>query len=174
MQSPLYRNTSIVLLCLLAITTLNYVFRGRVSEAMDSLTWYALLVLFLLEFFKWRGLQSPAILKSVRIVRPLAAIVLVITLVAYIREREWVDAVNLFVWLCVVGLLEVEFRNERFAAAHRTAFNILALVLYGALGLVIVIWLVQGHFIDAWDGVLWLAAFGLLELNLLSANPAGS
>jgi hypothetical protein len=84
-----------------------------------------------------------------------------------VREQEWLDASNLFLWIAVVVLLEIEVRRPAFVAAHHQAFARTALLLYAALGVLVLIWLGRGEWINAWDAALWLAAFGLLELNLL-------
>jgi len=47
-----------------------------------------------------------------------------------------------------------------------------AALLYAALGILVVIWLVRGEWMDAWDAALWLAAFGVLEMDLLHTGEA--
>ena len=164
-----YRTISFAMLGLLAMTTGYYIFRGRISEAMDSLTWYVLLILFLLETFKLSSVQSRRAVRVMRIVRIAASAVLLGTLFLYLHEWEWVDAINLTLWLLVVALMETEVRQPDFLTTHRKAFSYAAAALYLSLAAIIMVWLYQGAWIDAWDGVLWLAAFGLLELKLLSA-----
>jgi hypothetical protein len=175
MQSRTYAQTSIVLLCLLGMTTLYYVVAGRRTEAMDSVTWYILLILFLVEAFRLKFAQSARALQLIRLTRAAAIFVLVLTLGLYLRERQWVDAINMTLWLSVVALMELEVRRPTLIEAHPKAFSRTAACLYLGLALVVLLWLFQRKWIDAWDAVLWLAAFGALELNLLArgAGEAG-
>ena len=54
--------------------------------------------------------------------------------------------------------------------AHgRLAVNLTG-TLYAALGVLVVIWLTLGKWMNAWDAGLWLAAFGLLELDVLHSE----
>ena len=165
------------MLGLLGMTTLYYVFAGRRTEAMDSVTWYVLLVLFLAEGMRWAWAKPPRALLAMRAARMVATGVLVLTLALYLRERQWLDALNMALWLSVVALMEVEVRSPAFALAHRSALSRSAMCLYAALALVVLVWLFQLKWIDAWDATLWLISFGVLELNLLSrgeAQPDGS
>ena len=86
------------------------------------------------------------------------------------REKEWLDAANLFLWIAVVTLLETEVRRPTALSAHRKAFTTTAVLLYAALGVLVVIWLARGEWMDAWDAALWLSAFGILELEVLRAE----
>ena len=52
-------------------------------------------------------------------------------------------------------------------ATHRQGFTTTAALLYTALGVLVVIWLARGEWMDAWDAALWLTAFSVLEMNLL-------
>ena len=168
MQHRTYAQTSIALLCLLGMTTLYYVFAGRRTEAMDSVTWYILLILFLVEAFRLKFAQSAHAIQTIRLIRAAAIFVLVLTLGLYLRERQWVDAINMALWLSVVALMELEVRRPELIEAHPNAFSRTAACLYLGLALVVMLWLFQRKWIDAWDAALWLAAFGALELNLLT------
>jgi len=42
-----------------------------------------------------------------------------------------------------------------------------AAVLYSALLLLVPVWAWRGEWLDAWDALLWLAAFFAIELNVL-------
>ncbi|MCC2097094.1 MAG: hypothetical protein KDJ29_09385, partial [Hyphomicrobiales bacterium] len=137
-------------------------------EAMDSLTWYLLLILFLVEAFGLKFAQSARALHLIRLIRAGATFVLVVTLGLYLRERQWIDAINMALWLSVVAMMELEVRRPALVDSRRQAFNRTAAALYLGLALVALLWLFQRKWIDAWDAVLWLAAFGALEMDLLS------
>jgi hypothetical protein len=58
----------------------------------------------------------------------------------------------------------VRFRDRVQRA--RLAYATVAASLYGALALLVVIWASRGQWFDAYDALLWLVAFGALELDL--------
>ena len=155
---------------LLACNTIYYIVAGRLSEALESVAWYALLILFLLETTNSRLHRWAWTLAALRGLRLLATLAIAVTTVLYVREKEWLDAGNLFLWITVVALLEVEVRRPAAVAAHRKAYTITAASLYTALGILVVVWLTLGKWMNAWDAALWLAAFGLLELDVLRAD----
>jgi len=156
------------ILALLSGNTAYYVLAGRASEALDSLAWYVLLILFTLEAARGHAQRSPKILALMRGLRALAILTIATTAVLYVREAAWLDAANLFLWILVVALLEIELRFPATVRAQRTLFTWTATLLYATLGALLLVWLTRGEWMDAWDAALWLAAFGVLELDLLN------
>jgi hypothetical protein len=152
---------------LLACNTIYYIAAGRFSEALESVAWYGLLILFMLEALRPPTPRARAFIHGLRL---LATLAILASAIIYVREKEWLDATNLFLWVAVVALLEIEIRRPAAVAAHRTAFTQVAALLYAALGVLVVIWLTRTEWMDAWDAALWLAAFGVLEMDLLRAK----
>ena len=155
---------------LLACNTVYYVVAGRLSEALESVAWYGLLILFFLETRNRRLSQSASARAALRALRLLATIAIAMSMTLYVREKEWLDAANLLLWIAVVALLECEVRRPAAIAAHRTAYTRTAAALYAGLGIVVLIWLALGKWVNAWDAALWLAAFGLLEVDILNTQ----
>jgi hypothetical protein len=157
----------IAIFALLACNTVYYVVAGRFSEALESVAWYVLLILFVIETGN-RRLSHSAIARVVlRGLRLLATLAIASSLLLYVREKEWLDATNVLLWLAVVALLEFEVWRPTAIAAYRKAYTLTAALLYMGLGILILVWLAQGGWMNAWDATLWLTAFGLLEINLL-------
>lgn len=161
---------------LLACNSAIYAASGSPSEALDSIAWLALLVAFELE----TGLRGrfaeggrAALLRGIRLV---AAAAILAAGIGYVRDGEWLDAANIGLWIAVVALLEFEVRHGSFVALHRASFETLAAALYAALGVVVLVWLWQEEWFDAYDAFLWLVAFAAIEMNLLGVarEPAGS
>ena len=152
---------------LLACNTIYYIVAGRVSEALESVAWYGLLILFLLEAARTQHPFPKRVLVVIHGLRLLATLAILFSAVLYVREKEWLDAINLFLWIAVVAVLEIEIRRPAAVATHRQGFTTTATLLYTALGVLVVIWLARGEWMDAWDAALWLTAFGVLEMNLL-------
>jgi len=164
---PSRRVTALIILGLLACNTAYYVIAGRFSVALESLAWYALLILFALEATRGKRRPSALALALVHAVRGLATFAIAVTAVLYVREKEWLDAANLVLWIAVVVLLEIQVRLPARAVAHSRAFARTAALLYTGLGVLALVWLARGEWMDAWDAALWLTAFALLELGLL-------
>ncbi len=162
----------VVILVLLACNTGYFLIAGRLSEALDSLAWYVLLILFTLESASAQGRRGAKTLAMMRGARVMATLAIAASAVLYVREKEWLDASNLALWIAVVLLLEIEVRRPAVVAAHRKAFEFTAALFYSALGLLVLTWLARGEWMDAWDAALWLSAFGLLEVQFLSRLDA--
>lgn len=161
---------TVVIVVLLALNTVYYVVDGRQSEALDSAAWFALLLLFTLESRNLLLVRAPGLLATARALRLVAAAAIVVAAYEYVTEHEWLDAINILLWIAVVILLEAEVRRPEIVARHRKAYTAIAAVLYSALAALIFVWIARAEWLDAWDATLWLAAFGLLELDLLHAN----
>lgn len=151
----------------LACNTIYYIIAGRFSEALESVAWYALLVLFLLETTNQRLSRVRWARAAMRGARFAATLAISVTAVLYVREQEWLDAANLCLWIGVVILLEIGVWRPAMVAANRRAFITIAVTLYTALGGLIVTWLTNGKWMNAWDATWWLIAFGLLEADFL-------
>lgn len=157
---------SLVLFALLAINAAIYAVEGRASEGLDALAWFALLALFGIETRCPAWAQRPRHALLLDLLRLIAAAAVVWAAISFIREREWLDAANAWLWIGVVAVLELELRGAVWVARHRRLVSTGAFTLYGALALVASTWLLQGAWFDAYDALLWIAAFALLEMDL--------
>ncbi len=156
-----------VLFALLAANAVIYATTGRASEGIDALAWFALLVLFAIEtrYARWTKIPHNAIVLD--LLRLIATAGIALSALAFIREGAWLDALNACLWIGVVIMLELEVRAPRFTARHRRLATGLSLVLYSALGTVALLWFAQGEWFDGYDALLWIAAFALIEMDLL-------
>jgi hypothetical protein len=152
---------------LLAWNTAVYALTGTASEALDSAAWLTLLLAFELEtglgarFVEGRW---AAVLRAVRLV---AAAAIFAAGIGYVRDAEWLDAANIGLWIAVVALLELEVRYPALVAAQRTQCTAAAVTLYSGLAILVLAWLWQGDWFDAYDAALWLVAFATIEINVL-------
>ncbi|MCW5576044.1 MAG: hypothetical protein KIT13_08110 [Burkholderiales bacterium] len=93
---------------------------------------------------------------------------------AYLGEAEWLDAANALLWIGVVIVLELEVRLPQAAVRqHRLAAGA-SFALYAALATVALAWLLRGEWLDAYDALLWIAAFVLIELDLFRKDARGN
>jgi len=152
---------------LLAVNAGIYATSGRFSEGLDAFAWFALLALFEIETRSPLWTRIPRNAAALDLLRFLAVTGVAIAAFSFIRENEWLDAANAWLWIGVVAVLELQVRAPLFVARHRSAFTGTSLTLYGALAAVALIWLLRGEWLDGYDALLWISAFALIEMDLL-------
>lgn len=152
---------------LLAVNAGIYAATGRFSEGLDAFAWFALLALFEIEARCPRWTRMPRNAIALNLLRLIAATAIAIAAFSYIREHEWLDAANAWLWIVVVAVLELQVRAPLPMIRHRAAFTAISLTLYGALAVVALAWLAHGEWLDGYDALLWIAAFALIEMDLL-------
>lgn len=159
---------------LLAVNTAAYVATGTASETLDSVAWLTLLLAFELETGlggRFAEGRLAAVLRGVRLV---AAVAIFAAGIGYVLDREWLDTANIGLWIAVVVLLEWGVRYPALAAAQRTRFTAAAATLYSGLAILVLAWLWQGEWFDAYDAALWLVAFVTIEINVLGIVSDGA
>lgn len=152
---------------LLAINAGIYATTGRFSEGLDAFAWFALLALFEIETRCPRWTRIPRHALALDLLRLPAATGVAIAAFSFIREHEWLDATNAWLWIVVVAVLELQVRAPLLVARHRAAFTAISLTLYGTLAVVALVWLARSEWLDGYDALLWIAAFALIEMDLL-------
>jgi hypothetical protein len=152
---------------LLVTNAVGYALFGRPTEAIDSLAWLTLLALFELETAYPQRMQQKRVAATVRTGRLVAGIAVVMAAIGFVREHEWLDAVNAMLWIAVVILFEFEVRRLDIVERHRPLFAGIAGSLYTAMAALVLIWAWSREWFDAYDALLWLIAFVALELNVL-------
>lgn len=155
---------------LLAINAGIYAASGRFSEGLDAFAWFALLALFEIETRCPQWTRKPRNALVLDLLRLIAAAGVAISAFSFIREQEWLDAGNAWLWIGVVAVLELQLRAPLFVDRHRRAFTGLSLTLYGALAAVALLWWIRGEWLDGYDALLWITAFALIELDLLRSD----
>ena len=94
--------------------------------------------------------------------------VIVFAWVGYIRERDWVDAVNATAWLGVCAVLVYQmYVPGDYDGWERRAVNIAKGLLYATIFGCAVWWTIDAsNPLDAIDAWLWLVCFVVIELNV--------
>jgi len=167
-------SVTIAMFTLLAVNAVIYAVTGRASETVDALAWFLLLALFFVETRcpQWTRLPRNAV--ALKLLHLIAATAILWAAIFFVREREWLDALNAWLWIGVVAVLELEVRAPVWIRRQRRLVIAFSAALYAALAGVAVAWLLQGEWFDGYDAALWITAFALLELDLLrrtSVNP---
>lgn len=159
------RGLAAALLALLAANLVYFAVFTTASKAVDSGAWLALLLLFLAETHYSERFGGPRARVLVRTFRAAAAFGVLGAGLAYVAERNVLDAINTLLWVAVVVLLEIELRRPESVARARAAYSAAAFVLYGGLACLVVVWLIRREWMDAYDAALWLVAFATLEVE---------
>jgi hypothetical protein len=155
---------------LLACNTVWYLWKGSLGQALDSLAWFTLLVLFSYEAGRSEHVRNSVVAQGVRVTRLIAAALIFGAVLAYSQQREWLDLLNSALWIAVVVLLECEVRSPRLFAEARNIFAASAAVLYASLAVLVIVWAARGKWLDAYDAALWLTAFASIELDILRVS----
>jgi hypothetical protein len=159
---------------LLAINTAWFLLVAPWTKGLDSLAWFALLMLFALETANRRWLEKIHVRGLVHLLRFGAVVAIVVSAYGYVQQQQWLDAANMALWILVVILLECELRFAQWIVTHRRLFTGSACVLYGAIAMLVPMWALRGEWFDAYDAVLWLIAFVLIEMDALKLGTSSS
>jgi hypothetical protein len=160
-----------VMFALLAANTLYYLVAGTWSKGLDSAAWLALLMLFELETGGSNWVAGGRAAFAVRLSRLAAGAGVCAAAAGYIYEGDTLDAINASLWIAVVVLLECEVRVARTVAQHRVAFASIATLVYAGLAVLVPAWAWRGEWLDAYDALLWLIAFAMIEMDVLGLAP---
>lgn len=158
---------------LLALLTFNagyYAIAGTTSKAVDAAAWLVLLVLFEIEALLAHARPRAGLKSALRAARLMAAAGVFAATIGYVFEDDVLDAVNSALWIAVVVVLEVEFRRPALVARARRIFSAVALVLYGGLAVLVILWAWRREWFDAYDAALWLIAFAAIELEAVGVQ----
>ena len=165
-----YPGWKYALFALLALNTGYFAIFGTPSKAIDAGAWLVLLVLFEVETrLRARGVAAGS---ALRVARLIAAAGVVAATIGYLFEDNLLDAINTVLWLGVIALLEIELRKPALVKRFRAGFLGVATVVYGGLALLVAMWAWRGEWFDAYDALVWLAAFATIELEAVEASSA--
>lgn len=158
---------------LLACNTAYYLSAGTLSKGLDAAGWFVLLLLYAREASGAASLRTARAAVALRAIRLIAAAAVCAASIAYVIERDSLDAINSGLWIAVVVLLEVEVRRPREVARYRPWFAAAAAMLYTALALLVLAWGWRREWLDAYDALLWLVAFAIIEMDVLATRQTG-
>ena len=171
---PPHRGLRIAIFALLFCNTAYYLFAGTLSKFLDAAAWLVLLALFALETGLAGGIRTRAAAIAVRGTRLAAAAAICAAGIIYVVAKDWLDALNTGLWIAIVVTLEFEVRRPLAVARRRLLFVATATLLYAGLATLVFAWAWRGEWFDAYDALLWLMAFALIEMDLLRAAGPGS
>jgi len=153
------------LLALLILNALLFVTRSEFNDALDSAAWILLMLLYEWETDRM-PIRCPRILEG-RWIRSLAVAVVVLAELSYFVEGAWLDGIYSFLWILVVILFECESRYRGWVVAHPRVFHLMGYSLAAGMAAVVLLWWRAGAYFNAYDAVLWSAAFLVIDLDLV-------
>lgn len=167
-RAPLwYSLIKLAILVLLVLDAGIYASGDRPSAGLDAIAWLVLLLLFELETelgARWRASRFASV---VHVIRAAAILAIGSAALAFLQESAWLDAANSVLWIAVVLLLEFEVRFPRIVAHRPRLFQAAATALYSGLGGLVIVWAGRDEWLDAYDALLWLLAFAVIEMDML-------
>ncbi|AEG00168.1 hypothetical protein [Methylomonas methanica] len=164
LSCPLYPKSKLLILALLSINAVTYAIVDTLTTAIDALTWLILLLIYELET---HSNQLPITEKTLERARSALIVVIVWVFFSYFKESEWLDVANSLLWFALIALMELEVRRPDIVIRHTTVCWILTVGIFTGLLAMAGVWLWQQAWLDAYDALLWITAFGLIEADLV-------
>lgn len=85
------------------------------------------------------------------------------------RQLAWVDLLEAIVWLIILFTIEATVRLRQRDITEGLiirSLNSAKFLLYGLLWIAIAYWIYRGHWMFAWDELIWIAGFIFIEKNV--------
>jgi len=158
-----YPKSKLFILVLLTLNAVIYAIVDTMTTAIDAGTWLVLLAIYELETNSNNLPVSEFALENIR-----TGLIAVIVLVffSYLHDSEWLDVSNSLLWFALIAIMELEVRRPAIVLKHANLFWLLTIVIFGGLIAMAGIWLWQQAWLDAYDALLWIGAFGLIEVDI--------
>ncbi len=163
---------------LLGINVALFLTQATAVEALDSLAWLALLLLFEWESHRphpgdqqdWQYL----IIHNGRIAAYLVilSVALCYSAPSFCVEHGSLDMWNAWTWIAVVLILEHD--THRPSQIYSSLILSAKFLLYGALVLYAVCWGLTQGWLNFYDALLWILCFFVIELGVDRIVPDGS
>lgn len=157
-----YPKYKLTILALLSLNVFIYPLVDTWVSAVDALAWVILLVMFELETLKDFAPNQATLHK----IRNGLIVVIALVLIIYLFDHEWLDIINSILWFGLIALLELEVRHPEKVQEYGRTFWIANIAVFAGLMSLVGVWAWQGSWLDAYDAALWIAAFGVIEVDI--------
>ncbi len=158
-----YPKPKLVILALLTLNAIIYALVDTLISAADAIVWLVLLVIYELES---NVIGLPVSEAVMRIIRNVLIGIIALVFVGYVLGGELLDALNSLLWFALVAMLEIEVRWPDLARQHEKMLWLATIVIFLGLIAMAGIWLWSGAWLDGYDAVLWIVAFGFIEVDI--------
>ena len=150
---------------LLALNGFLYARTDWVS-ALEQLAWLGLLFLldaevrFHLTVFRLRALQ---------VIRGGLGLLILGVFASHFLHTDWLDILNTMLWFAIIISMELEIRFPPGSKKARLLQTVHHGLLLPGLVLMVGLWGWQAAWLDAYDALLWLTAYVILERDIEAA-----
>lgn len=160
LQYPLPK---LVILALLSLNALIFALVDTLLSAADAMVWLVLLILYELES---NSIELPVSERLMGWLRNVLITIIGLVFLGYLATGEVLDAVNSLLWFGLIAMLEIEVRWPELPARHEKSFWLTTLAIFVGLIVMAGLWLWQQAWLDAYDAILWIIAFGFIEVDI--------
>ena len=157
-----YPKFKLGIVVLIAVNVVIYAVVDNLIGAVDSLAWLMLLVLYELET-NCAGLMVD---KKLHRIRTFLIVVIALVFVAYVHDREWLEAINFAFWFALITLLELEAHLPNKVFKYRINYWWATVIVFTGLIAMVMVWAWQSAWLDVYDAILWIIAFGSIEVDM--------
>lgn len=157
---------SIVMLLLL-INAFVFWQRGEYNDCLDSLAWLALMTLYAIESGSVNLCHRAN--RNRLLLRNMVVILIVVAEGSYLVEGAWLDAGYSLIWLGVMLFLEFECRYPQSVVDHPRYHRWIGYGLLFGMSAIIVGWIMEEAYFNAYDGLIWCLAFLIIDLDLMAS-----
>ena len=157
-----YPKSKLLILALLSLNAIIYAIVDTLTTAIDALTWLVLLVIYELETHNNKLVTK----KTLGWLRTALIAIIIGVFFSYLHDSEWLDISNSLLWFGLIALMELEVRRPDIVFRNSYLCWLLMLSLFAGLLGMTGIWLWQQAWLDAYDALLWITAFGFIEVDI--------
>lgn len=167
MRNPIpsleYPKSKLLILALLCINAVSYATFDSLSRGIDAVTWLVLLVIYEVETNS-SNLPIPA--ATLDKIRAALIVIIIGVFFSYLDESRWLDVCNSLLWFALIALMEIEVRRPDMILRNANLCWLLTIVIFIGLLSMAGLWLFNRAWLDAYDAMLWITAFGLIEVDI--------
>ena len=157
-----YPKFKLAIVVLLTVNVVIYAVADTLTSAVDALAWLALLVLYELE----ANGAIPMAENTLHGIRGILIAVIALVFVSYVHDSEWLDVVNSVLWFLLIALLELEVRWPDKVYQYRQSYWLATVTVFAGLFAMVIAWFFQSAWLDVYDAILWIVAFGSIEVDI--------
>lgn len=153
-----------VILGLLIVNAIIYALVDTITSTIDAITWLILLIIYEMETHT-NGLPLPE--KTLTMMRSVLIGLIVLVFFSYLRDKEWLDVINASLWFALIAIMETEVRWPSVVMRNSHLFWLMTISVFSGLIGMAAVWLWQHNWLDAYDAILWIIAFGSIEADIM-------
>lgn len=157
-----YPKFKLTIVSLLTLNAVIYAITDTPTRAVDALVWLVLLLLYELE----ANNTAPLAKMTLHKVRGFLIAAIVLTFVSYVHNGEWLDVANSSLWFALIALLELEAHYPDKAFKYQKSYWLTTAAIFAGLIAMVIVWICKSAWLDAYDAMLWIIAFGSIETDI--------